>query len=103
MKPFLISTRLSVLNPNNAEAYNNRGVAKARLGHHNQAIPDYDTAIHLSPDDANSYHNRGIAKNALGHTSEAKADFQRALDLAEKAKDERFKAQIMEQLTQVQE
>ena len=36
-------------NPNSAEAYNNRGLAKFELGQYEEAIKDYDEAIRLSP------------------------------------------------------
>ena len=40
------------LNPDDANAYNNRGNAKDHLGQHFAAIADYDIAIRLNPDDA---------------------------------------------------
>ena len=38
------------LNPDYANAYNNRGLAKSNLGQHFAAIADYDIAIRLNPD-----------------------------------------------------
>ena len=56
------------LNPDHADAYNNRGNAKSALGQHFAAIADYDIAIRLNPDDARAYYNRGIAKAQLNRT-----------------------------------
>ncbi|MCE2524123.1 MAG: tetratricopeptide repeat protein, partial [Rhodobacteraceae bacterium] len=35
------------LDPNNAAAYNNRGIAKKEMGRHEEAIADYDEAVRL--------------------------------------------------------
>ena len=53
------------LNPDDADAYYNRGVAKGKLGQHFAAIADYDIAIRLNPDYADAYNNRGYAKSLL--------------------------------------
>ena len=49
------------LNPYNANAYNNRGVAYDSLGSADMAIADYSMAIKLKPNLAEAYNNRGIA------------------------------------------
>ena len=69
------------LKPNDALAYNNRGVAKNSLGRHEAAIADYNQAIQLKPDYALAYINRGVAKNALGHREAAIADYDEAIRL----------------------
>ena len=69
------------LNPNYAEAYNNRGVAKDALGQHDGAIADFDEAIRLKSEFAEAYNNRGAAKNALGRHDGAIADFDEAIRL----------------------
>ena len=53
-------------NPDGANAYLNRGIAKRGLGQYEAAIADYDAAIARNPDGANAYLNRGIAKRGLG-------------------------------------
>ena len=53
------------LNPNLAEAYNNRGLAYNNLGKYNEAIIDLDKAIELNPKLTAAYDNRGIAYNRL--------------------------------------
>ena len=68
------------LDPLYAKAYNNRGVAKAKLGRHEEAITDYDKAIRLDPS-ASAYYNRGIAKAKLGRHEEAITDYDKAIRL----------------------
>jgi tetratricopeptide (TPR) repeat protein len=69
------------LNPNIADAYNNRGVAKKHLGRFTEAIADYDKAIQLKPDFAVAYFNRGDAKKSLGQYESAIKDFDKAIEL----------------------
>ena len=69
------------LNPDYAEVYNNRAVAKNTLGRHDAAIADCDEAIRLRPDFAEAYNNRGAAKNALRRHDSAIADFDEAIKL----------------------
>ena len=69
------------LNPEYANAYNNRGIVKDDLGDFAAAIADYDEAIKLNPKDANAYCNRGNAKSRLGDYNAAVADFSEAIRL----------------------
>ena len=62
-----------------AEAYFNRGVAKAELGKYSEAITDFDTAIQLNPKNVRSYNDRGVAKAELGRYVEAITDFDTAI------------------------
>jgi tetratricopeptide (TPR) repeat protein len=55
--------RVTRLDPNFAAV---RGVAKAALGRHKEAIADYDRAIELNPLFAEAYNRRSMAKNHLG-------------------------------------
>ena len=66
--------------------YTDRGVAKAKLGKHSDAIADFNAAIQINPDDAGAYSNRGIAKAELGQTWAAKQDLRTALRLATQAR-----------------
>jgi len=52
-------TKAIELDPQYATAYNNRGVAYAKLGNHNQAIKDYNKTIKINPQYAMAYNNRG--------------------------------------------
>ena len=69
------------LNPNDAEAYLNRGVAKGKLGQYFAAIIDYDTAIRLNPDSTEAYFRRGNAKALLGQYFAAIIDYDTAIRL----------------------
>ena len=69
------------LNPDYAEAYNNRGNAKDALGRHEAAIVDYNEAIKLKPDLAEAFNNRGVAKETLGQYNAAIADYDEAIKL----------------------
>ena len=68
------------LNPNSADAYNNRGVAKKHLGRFSEAIADYNQAILLKPDFAVAYYNRGDAKKNLGQYEDALKDFNKTIE-----------------------
>ena len=69
------------LNPDYADAYNNRGIAKSDLGQYFAAIADYDIAIRLNPDYTGAYLNRGVAKSKLGQHFAAITDFNIAIRL----------------------
>ena len=47
--------------PNDALAYNNRGLAYTEVGEPEAAMSDYSKAIELKPDYAEAYFNRGLA------------------------------------------
>ena len=66
-------SRAIELSPNNAAAYNNRGVAYRKKGKLDLAVKDYNKAIKLNPDDANAYSNRG-------NVYREKGEFNRAID-----------------------
>ena len=66
------------LNPEFAEAYNNRGLAYANKGDLALAIADYSKAIELKPDLTYAYNNRGRAWLHLRDWQKAKADLTTA-------------------------
>ena len=74
-------TKAIELNPDDADAYYNRGLAKSNLEDYYGAISDYNKAIELNPNDALSYNNRGVAKALLGNLSEACQDARKAKQL----------------------
>ena len=69
------------LNPDFAQAYNNRGAIFNELQNHVQALASYDRAIQLNSDYAEAYNNRGITLSELERHDEALADYERAIAL----------------------
>ena len=69
------------LQPNFAEAYNNRGNAYSDKGDFGQAIQDYSKAIELKPDLAEAYYNRGVAYGNKRNFDRAIQDFNEAIKL----------------------
>lgn len=67
------------LQPDDAEAFYNRGVAYDNLGQFQMAISDYNQAIRLRPHYAEAFCNRGILYNATGQFQTAIADFNEAI------------------------
>jgi tetratricopeptide (TPR) repeat protein len=68
-----------MLNPNLAEAYNNRGNAYYSKGDHDKAISDYSEAIRLNPNDVEVYISRGYVYEKKGDIDKAIADYESAL------------------------
>ena len=62
-------TKAIKIDPNYADAYINRGLAKDNLEDYYGAIADYNKAIELDPNDAVAYYNRGVVKEIINETS----------------------------------
>ncbi len=73
--------RAIALDPDFADAYYNRGLAKIHLKEFQEAIEDFDKAITLKPDDIFCYLNRGVARDQLKEFQGAIEDFDKAIDL----------------------
>ena len=69
------------LQPDFANAYVNRGLAKEKLGQHEAAIVDYSSAIKVDPTLAGAYNNRGSAQRRLGQHFLALEDLNTAIQL----------------------
>ena len=69
------------LNSNFADAYNNRGFAKAGRGEHRKAIKDYDEAISFNSRHASAFNSRGVSKACLKQYDEAIKDFNAAIKI----------------------
>ncbi|NEU77159.1 tetratricopeptide repeat protein [Hassallia byssoidea VB512170] len=69
------------LNPNYAQAYYNRGIARDDLGNKQGAIADYNSAIKINPNYASAYVNRGVVRNELGDKQGAIADYNTAIKI----------------------
>ncbi len=68
-------------NPENSEAYNNRGNAYFFLNQPEEAIKNYNQAIKLNPELSRAYYNRGFAYQRQGKTELAVKDFNKTLSL----------------------
>ena len=69
------------LDPKDALAFDNRGLAYAAKGDSDTAIADYNEAIRLDPKDALAFNNRGLAYAAKGDNDRAIADYNEAIRL----------------------
>lgn len=69
------------LNPNNVDAYINRGAACIKGGKHDLAIENCNKAIQLRPDYALTYSNRGVAYHGKGEHDFAISDYDKAIKL----------------------
>ncbi len=72
---------LIAFEPNNAEAFNNRGNLKDNLLRPAEAIEDYNQAILIKSDYTEAYFNRAIAFYNFKDFEAAKLDFQKVLEL----------------------
>jgi tetratricopeptide (TPR) repeat protein len=69
------------IDPNVADAHNNRANALKKLKRPEQALASYDRAIALKPDDAATFNNRGAVLKELERFEEALADLDQAIML----------------------
>ena len=69
------------LDPNLAEAYNQRGVVRQARGDLDGAIADYSRSIDIDPRNAHTYCNRANARQAKGDLTGAMADYDQSLIL----------------------
>ena len=67
------------INPNDADAYHNRGLAKYLLEDYAEAIEDYSEALKINPDFAAAYYNRGIVQIKLRNYHQAIEDFNKVI------------------------
>ena len=76
-------TKAIELNPNYAEAYNNRAYTNMRMQNYKDALPDLDKAITLRPDYINAHMNRGDIYNYYYNIDRNKAveDYDKVIAL----------------------
>ena len=70
------------INPDNANAYYNRGIAKGTLGDYKGEIEDYGKVIEINPNYTDAYNNRGIARGKLGGHEGEIEDYDKAIELS---------------------
>ena len=69
------------IDPNNAEAYYNLGIALGQQRKLEEAVANFQQAIKLNPNNAGAYYNLGIALGQQRKLEEAVANFQQAIKL----------------------
>lgn len=67
--------------PEEGIGYRYRGIAKNKLGQHEEAIKDFDKSIDLDPTNSSAFNNRGNAKHNLGQYDAAIRDFNEVIEL----------------------
>ncbi len=68
-------------NPDYAEAYQNRGLAKSNMGIVYTALDDFAKAIELKPEFSEAYNNRGKLFYRTGSFYGAQLDFDKAIEI----------------------
>ena len=69
------------LNPNNADAYFNRGLLRYEQKNYKSAEADYTQAIRINPQDALAYTNRGLIRYEQKNYKSAEADYTQAIKI----------------------
>lgn len=69
------------INPDYAEAHNNRGIALYQLHRYELAISSYDKAISIKPEYSEAHNNRGIALFQLKQYESAIASYDAAISI----------------------
>jgi len=74
-------TKALKVNPKDAIAYNNRGIAWGKKGDYDNAIADFTKAVEIDPQFADAYKNRGSAYYDQGDYDRTCSDFQKSCEL----------------------
>jgi lipoprotein NlpI len=74
-------SRALQLNPKDASAYRERGIAKLERRDFDGAVTDFNHTLQLDPKNAYAYESRGDAKEMKGDADGAIIDYNRALEL----------------------
>jgi len=92
------------LYPENAAAWNNKGVTIKKLGRYEEAITCYDKALAITPKGTGAWTNKGIALDNLGRYEEAIKCFDIALGIDPKnAAAWKNKARVIDNLRRYEE
>jgi len=73
--------RALAFNPQNADAYNGKGLIAIRQSNFAQAIDFFDNAVEFAPENAGFHLNRAIALLKMNRTADARAAYQKAIAL----------------------
>lgn len=74
-------SRVIAAHPRDADAYNTRGVAYARIGSYDRAVRDFSVAVRLDPHNAPAFTNRALAERQMGNNRAAMRDFSAAINV----------------------
>ena len=69
------------IDPNNADTWNNKGLALYNLKKYNEAIESCDRAVKIDPNNAHAWYNKGNALYALRKYNEAMGSYERAIKI----------------------
>jgi len=69
------------MDPEDPNAYNNRGIASAKEGRYEAAIAEFTRAFQRNPVFAEAYYNRGLVDLAIGQLGQAISDFSKTLEI----------------------
>lgn len=69
------------IDPEDPNAYNNRGIVSAIEGQYEAAIAQFTRAFHRNPVFAEAYYNRGLVDLAIGQLGQAISDFTKAVEI----------------------
>jgi tetratricopeptide (TPR) repeat protein len=72
---------ISEMDPEDANAYNNRGIASANKGQYVTAIANFTRALKRNPVYAEAYFNRGHVYIAIGQLGRGVSDFSKAVEI----------------------
>lgn len=73
--------KVTILEPRNAEIYNNLGMVLKKLGRNEEAFEQYQRALSIDPNCAECYNNLGVLYLSNRNTTEAEVQFQKAISL----------------------
>jgi tetratricopeptide (TPR) repeat protein len=76
-----VLSRIVKVNPQNAEAFRNRGLLYGRKDKYALALSDLDRAILLNPNDSRAYAFRGLVRQKMGEIATAITDLDTATRL----------------------
>lgn len=69
------------INPQNADAYNNKGLSLYYSGNHMEAIECYDKALEINPQNADAYYNKGLSLSSIGNNAKAIECYDKAIEI----------------------
>ena len=69
------------IDPQNADAWSDKGAALAILSKYNGALEAFDKAIKINSRKTNAWYNKGLVLQALNRTADANEAFTKAKEL----------------------